>query len=348
MRFHPAEPTLLRFAEGSAPEPDRRRMARHLAACERCQTVVWETRTVRALLQHSLPEPPENLLTRALASRAAGTLMMVPGGVPSPKRAKPRIPAGVAVAAVMAAVALSGIALAPHFANTLNGSAAQPVALAGAASLAIAAMGIPAAGPVDPTRLHPMKLRYRSSYFDEYGNRLESHFSEIGIEPASGNEAGWWVTSGDASGPAGSSDSVLLDPESLMPSDWIITDYSGYRVSRRTRYRFTGPTGSTGDLTTYYRIPGRTGRPARDTVFASPFAVQSNLAGPHYVKRAQANLIALLAAIPDPARAVSRFVRFVPSLRFGLDRRPFSWWPMISNWSPPTITTHDGRGRRNR
>ena len=69
--LHPRETTLLRYAAGSAAESMRRRVATHLAECERCRRVVTSTRELRvALGSGGESVSPESLLTRVLTSRA--------------------------------------------------------------------------------------------------------------------------------------------------------------------------------------------------------------------------------------------------------------------------------------
>ncbi len=103
---HPSYATLNRFADGELGPRRRRRVANHLAACDRCRKDVAFIRQAGELAR-SLADPPlpDGLLERVLERRADGERVILP--LESPGAVQDRGPkAAPAVAAVLTLVAV--------------------------------------------------------------------------------------------------------------------------------------------------------------------------------------------------------------------------------------------------
>jgi hypothetical protein len=75
--LHPRERTLLRYADGDAPNRMRTGVARHLLGCARCRAIVDALTLIRASVTDP-PMPPDTVLVRALERRAAGERVLLP------------------------------------------------------------------------------------------------------------------------------------------------------------------------------------------------------------------------------------------------------------------------------
>jgi hypothetical protein len=108
MLTHPRHATLNRFSDGTLPARRRRRVADHLAVCRRCRGEVAFIRQAGARARSlEAPEPPEDLLEKILARRAAGERVILPLTSPGRRAYVKRR----AVPAVAALVALLGAGL---------------------------------------------------------------------------------------------------------------------------------------------------------------------------------------------------------------------------------------------
>ena len=103
---HPNTDTLVGFASHSLSSPDERQVAQHLESCTQCRDTVIVLRAVNDDVPHG--QPPEELLERILASRAAGRRAILPVDdvtVTRNRRPVARL-AGLATAAALLAVIL--------------------------------------------------------------------------------------------------------------------------------------------------------------------------------------------------------------------------------------------------
>lgn len=99
---HPDYAALNRFADGDLSRHRRKRVARHLAACERCRAQVTFIRRAGGLARSlEAPELPEDLLDRILHRRAAGDRVILPLTSPGARRPVRRTVATVAAALVV-------------------------------------------------------------------------------------------------------------------------------------------------------------------------------------------------------------------------------------------------------
>lgn len=109
--LHPDTHTLSDFVDGELSQAHARRVATHVAACERCHAYVWSCRRTDAAAQElHTPALPGGLRARVLARRAAGDDVILPTfDTPGPqRRAVPLARAGV-IAGVLAASAVIGM-----------------------------------------------------------------------------------------------------------------------------------------------------------------------------------------------------------------------------------------------
>lgn len=75
---HPREELLLAFQDHRLDDRNRRRLAGHLSGCQRCRNMVQSHRAVRGVFALEPPFAPDGVFERVLASRASGTLVMLP------------------------------------------------------------------------------------------------------------------------------------------------------------------------------------------------------------------------------------------------------------------------------
>ena len=87
---HPGERQLLAYDDGELSDVARRRVARHLTDCQRCRNMVQGHRATRAVLRLEAPPAPGGVLERILASRAAGTTIVLPVADPDAGRGRGR------------------------------------------------------------------------------------------------------------------------------------------------------------------------------------------------------------------------------------------------------------------
>jgi len=118
---HPHEAALLRFLDGSGADLERKRVAHHLADCQRCRDLVQGHRRVRQALVPVAASAPPALLDRVLATRAAGEGVILPVDVePGPRRewripfSTRRVALGVLAASAVLAVGVVVVELLPR------------------------------------------------------------------------------------------------------------------------------------------------------------------------------------------------------------------------------------------
>lgn len=282
---HPREHALLQFAAGSAPEPDRRQVTDHLAACTRCRTTVTLSREVIDYL-HATPAPaPDALLQRALASRAAETLVILPlsddprGYERSGTETWKKVVLGLGVAALVTVVVL------PHAApGVATGLGLLPAVIPSVDR-------VPPAGPIDPSRLHPLDLWYRVETVGQNGNPPDRTLWHYRVQPAAGT-AGDWLIITDA-GHGNNRDSLIVDGTTLRPKSFATSMGSHHVAYRIDHSVFTDSTVVTSYFYPHGDGPSDPKRP-KDHVVSRPFA--HPVPGTQYYS--DANLFLLLMAIP--------------------------------------------------
>jgi len=114
-RLHPGIRRLKRFADHEASPREVERVTAHLERCPRCAERVAFFRRVSADARAApAPAPPDALLARILASRAAGERVVLPAGPPSPPPLRRRTALAGLCAAAAAAVFLLARGNAPR------------------------------------------------------------------------------------------------------------------------------------------------------------------------------------------------------------------------------------------
>lgn len=241
MLLHPREATLLRYAAGSAQETARRRVASHLADCDRCRSTVQSTREIRvALASGAAVGAPDLLLQRILQSRMQGERVILPAETPAPRVtfATPNTPATTARTRPVYWLLLGGVAAigvvqvgSTMFENAMlrnagvvTGSEAhRPIVTdAERRQQLIRERSIPAAGPIVASRLRPVTLKYGYVSYSgttPYESGGGSTY-QIVRNPSNSNE---WIliTTRDARyfkmrGP----DSIWINGQTLEPTHW--------------------------------------------------------------------------------------------------------------------------------
>lgn len=239
MLMHPGELALTRYAAGSAAESLRRRVAGHLADCDRCRATVQSTRDVRAALKATAEaSAPAALFERIMASRASGARALLPVEAPEalqlevrtlrvgngPTISRPVLWAVLGGAAAFGAIQVGG--------NYLESSAVRAITHADRtpprrpAPLTLDT-SIPAAGPLDARRMRPLNLQYGSISFA--GGKTQSTVAGPRVQLRRDGGNGQWMAI--TSWPAGTRnsvpDTIWLNPETLEPARW----HSSYRTN---------------------------------------------------------------------------------------------------------------------
>ncbi|MEO5800132.1 MAG: hypothetical protein ABIS00_11900, partial [Gemmatimonadales bacterium] len=255
--LHPREATLLRYAAGSAKETARRQVASHLADCDRCRGTVQSTRELRTMLASGgAVGAPDPLLQRILQSRVQGERVILPVEAPvmQPAFSAPRLnsPSGASndkfmrpafwlVLGGVAAVALVQVG-ANAFENAIVQSRSgiqeapanhTPPTPAEVQARLLKQQSIPAAGPINPSRLRPVTLKYGSVVYDR-GARMETFPGESYKIVRSGAQRSEWILisqRGDYRKP----DSVWIDGTTLEATAWH-SEFSNSGVNVRRNF----------------------------------------------------------------------------------------------------------------
>ena len=127
MILHPHERDLQALAQSIGTTSPR--MLRHLERCSRCRTVVRDYRLMAEAAAEPLEiEAPRDVLTRALADRAAGHRSILPAADPLPRQRRPALTAAAAVLLIAAVTILFRPPPAGAGASGLMFSPAKPTA----------------------------------------------------------------------------------------------------------------------------------------------------------------------------------------------------------------------------
>ncbi len=113
LRRHLGFDVLYRFADGDLDDPKEARSAQeHLQRCPKCRTeLAFIYRLKSGAQQISYPKPPDGLLERALARRAAGERVILPTEAPADYHLSTRVPAVGAVLLLLAVLAAAFVVL---------------------------------------------------------------------------------------------------------------------------------------------------------------------------------------------------------------------------------------------
>lgn len=103
---HPGFRKLNRYVDGDLRDPERARVAAHIARCDDCRETVAKLRALGAVARDlATPDAPANLIDLALQRRAAGERVILPVTPPGPARRRSLAIPMAAAAVVVLAVA---------------------------------------------------------------------------------------------------------------------------------------------------------------------------------------------------------------------------------------------------
>lgn len=335
--LHPREATLLRYAAGSAQDTARRRVASHLADCDKCRGTVQSTRELRvALASGGAVGAPDPLLQRILQSRMQGERVILPVEAPVPMvsfappprpRSDFQFPRPIVMVALgsAAAIALFSVGVDTWSARTIERAGGGNPALRAPEPQAIDRT-IPRAGPFNPARLRPVSLRYGQVRYMGT-NPVESR-ETLGIklvrDGAAGND--WIAITEDGDPGARKPDSIWINAETLEPSKWGwkstrygfgFSEVYGIRKNRlEEQFRVQVPEG--GSLTSaradsFAKWGSFSSLRNRDTSYAMPVGRPASLMSEaHFVAAMMAAPLAIgwQGAFAHPAVGRSKVVRF--------------------------------------
>jgi hypothetical protein len=242
--FHPSRQSLTAFAAGEK-QAGRGRVARHLERCSECRRFVGFTqRFERAAAALPTPAPSEELLSRALADRAAGARVILPAHIEPARdtlvgRAR-RVVALIVVATILG-VWWSGRGVRGDFAS------ANELLLAGLVpKIAEAGQAGRSAG-VMTHRLRPLTVTYQRRFIDSASGRTtDAGKYDLRVAPADSRM--WMLTStwreiadeNDMQGARSWAESVTVAVSSLAPASRVVhvkpyRRWAGIYINQRFR-----------------------------------------------------------------------------------------------------------------
>ncbi len=245
MMGHPAESGLIGFLDGSLGDGRRRRVAGHLADCQRCRDIVQAHRLHRHALVAEPPTAPAALFDRVLATRASGGGVILPVDLGRERHRSPfttrhlkvgaMIAAGVAVVVALSRIPLPSMALQrglDGLGGTLQeiwSSALETESYRGPPRL-MERPDAPAA-ILDPSRMHELTARYETLRFRD--GKLTS--VDSGTVLRIRRDGDLWRISYREAGPDGSgvTTAAALDARTLAVR--TMTRLRAYPINRRRR-----------------------------------------------------------------------------------------------------------------
>lgn len=226
---HPREWRLLGFLDGRLPDGDRRRIAAHLAQCQRCRNVVQGHRTVRSVFQLEAPPAPGGVLERIVATRAGGGVVVLPVADPGQgRRVRGSVLALAAAAAAVMLLSLVQVVPVPMrpIADAWDWWSRTVVAwrpfAGGSGRVRMAeVLEAPIADPavLHPERLRPMTATYRVVNRRGVEQRPEIATITVSLTPPA-EHLGSWMLRIVGSIPPRWQYSVSLDQATLAPHRW--------------------------------------------------------------------------------------------------------------------------------
>jgi hypothetical protein len=191
--FHPSYASLTAFAAGEK-QARRGRVARHLEHCSDCRQFVGFTqRFEKAAATLAAPAASEELLSRALADRAAGARVILPAPIePARDTLLPRAIPAVAAILVLAILGVWWVS------RGVRGdfSSANELLLAGFVPRSAEAwQGARAAGTMTH-RLRPISVTYQRRFIDSASGRVTDVGKfDVRVAPATSASEMWLLTS---------------------------------------------------------------------------------------------------------------------------------------------------------
>ena len=244
--FHPSHVSLAAFAAGEK-QAGRGRVARHLERCSDCrQFVGFALRFERAAAALPTPAPSEELLSRALADRAAGARVILPA--PTEPARDPLLGRAIRAFAVIAVAAILGVWWSGRGSRGDFASANELLlagflprsAEAGEASRTTGAM---------VHRLRPIAVTYQRRFIDSASGRVtDAGKFDLRVAPAPDSSEMWLLTSAwreiegrdDMNNARTWSESVTVAGSGLAPTSRVVhvkpySRYAGINIDQRFR-----------------------------------------------------------------------------------------------------------------
>ena len=189
--FHPSRQSLAAFAAGDELA-GRGRVARHLERCSECRQLVGFTlRFEKAVAALPTPAPSEELLSRALADRAAGARIILPA--PSEPARGTRLRRSIRAVAVIAVAAILGVWWRSRGARGDFASANELLLAGFVPRSAEAWQGGRAAGAITH-RLRPVAVTYQRRFIDSASGRVtDAGKLDLRVTPSASGT--WLLTS---------------------------------------------------------------------------------------------------------------------------------------------------------
>ena len=237
--LHPSLNTLKCFADVELDEGRRARVAVHLADCGRCRERVAALRDLRDQLQAlPVPEPPDDLLARIEASRAAGARVILPGPEVTP-RLRRRWLTWAAAGAVAATVVL----LWPRSSNDgepsfglFDGTPLLPATLqAQQVSDTAARARFPVLGAVDAARVRVGRWTYAGQMISDGIDTSAQGVSAFAVDRGELRGQHVWIITTTTTGRytrGAMGDSLFLEEVSLRPRRRVMY-YTGGHANER-------------------------------------------------------------------------------------------------------------------
>ena len=189
--FHPTRQSLAAFAAGDE-FAGRGRVARHLERCSGCRQFVSFTRRLEQVASSLPTKPPsEDVLSRALADRAAGARAILPAPIEPGRDAPVGRAMGVLAAVVVAAILTiwwSDRGIRADFAS------ANELLLAGFAPKSAEASPARSAASAMTHRLRPLAVTYQRRFIDSASSRV-TDAGKFDLRVAPADSTMWLLTS---------------------------------------------------------------------------------------------------------------------------------------------------------
>jgi hypothetical protein len=341
--WHPRQRTLAAFALGDLEA--RARVARHLEGCSDCRQFVGFTQRLSGAVSGlPAPVPDEDILARALADRASGRHVILPGVVDAHPVSSPRVlwrNLAIAAASIVVAIAL----LSQFRGRDFRG--ANELLLAGLAPRrAEAGQGGTAGGPLTH-RLRAINTTFRRRIIDSASGRAKEWGAlEVRVAPLSGER--WLITSAwreldsvtDMQNARAWTESVTVADSSLAPIRRIahVTPYRRWAgISIDQSFRNDSVVGQMSlDQDATRRPIAQDLRSARDRVIASDALAPFWLMGVPLVQGMEIDASMLGWAVVPSDVLVGMHLKVVGSERMETPAGTFDCWKLSISVGPET------------
>ena len=340
MIAHPREEMLLAFQDHRLDDGRRRRLAGHLSGCQRCRNVVQAHRAVRGVFALEAPFAPDGVLERVLASRATGMMVLLPVAEPDPVRRIPLPSRGFLIAAGLLLMLGVGVQVLPvsQFMQVFGALGAVVDSWDGpfgGLTLSYPEPPVAKGARLDPSRMRPMRARYRiSTIVGREAPRGSTMDLEVTRVPS-----GWQLRSTwrNHPGQAVKHWANALVSDSLALMSWESAYNTGADLENSHHYQFMLRSDSFTESYRYIPAPGRAHPPSRvpyDSAYLHALPERTPLAV------GDGHVYALLATAPLRQGWVGAFL----DIRIGSNRYAMQFPPTtLMTAGSDSVTTPLGR-----